>query len=161
MRRKTSWKPVREFEKVQVLRALWDYRYLVIQHYPSVPIPSSDETPTPVAALVLLWEHWRLLTGRCPSCRGLVLGTSFGGMLSFGRIGGYCVDCAEHVVRETGSYGEFRRAVNSVFDGMPYRLWTRTEFPGGWNMEGPPEALIAVLQELGATELPARDAVEF
>jgi hypothetical protein len=120
-----------------VLRALYGHRREVLAYYPAVPI--ADETE--VAALILLWERWESLRGRCPACGSEVLGVAFGGLLSCGQITGCCLGCARLVSSFIGGAGLIQSAINERLHDTPYRLTLTAQAPppdadqftyGGW-----------------------------
>jgi hypothetical protein len=110
-----------------------------------------------MGALILLWQRWPLLRGGCPECKAPALGTSFGGHLSAGSIGGICIGCALVVSRWIAGIGRIWKGVQPILRDTPFYLRS------GWGVgsNGPPVALIAVLQELGATDLPAVNSPSF
>ena len=143
----------------RVLRALYEHRREVLAYYPAVPI--ADETA--IAALILLWERWESLRGRCPECGSEVLGVGFGGLLSIGLITACCLGCARLVSHDIGGATTIQSAVTERLRDTPYRLtlMARPAPPNtgqltyggwGWSLSAALPELTAVLQELGAFE---------
>ena len=141
----------------ELLRALYRHRDAVLAYYPHVPLTKER---TPVGALILLWERWDYVRGHCPKCRSVVLGVSFGGLLSCGSVTGCCLGCARLVSRFIGGAGPIQSAIHKFLHDTPYRLTLTAQLPppadageftyGGWGWSLPrklPE-LEAVLQEL-------------
>jgi hypothetical protein len=106
----------------QLLRAIYRHRDAVLAYYPHVPLTGER---TSVSALILLWERWDYVSGRCPKCRSAVLGVAFGGLLSCGQVTGCCLGCARLVSRFIGGAGLIQSAIHERLRDTPYRL-TRT-----------------------------------
>src|SRR6185437_7718245 len=87
-------------ELSRLLCAMLAWRQPLLTMYPTTPVPA--ELPTPVAALLLVWERWDLASGACPRCGAPALATSFGGLLSTGAVRGTCTVCAALVGRWVG-----------------------------------------------------------
>ncbi len=148
-----------------LFRAVYQYRRELVAQYRWVPVTTAKGSFTfgvqdrllPVAALIRLWEYWPHLRGSCPECKDEVLGHSFSGYLSAGGITGVCVGCGLVVSRWIGGMSRITGAIIPILENTPYYLRS------GWGvrMEGPPIGLIAVLQELGASDVPGRDAPGF
>jgi hypothetical protein len=85
------------------------------------------------------------------------LGISFGGFLSAGSIGGICLGCDLVVSRWIGGIGRIISGVRPALKNTPFYLRS------GWGvgLNGAPVALVAVLQELGASDLPAANSPSF
>ena len=142
----------------QLLRALYRHRGALLAHYPHVPLTPER---TSLGALILLWERWDYVRGRCPKCRAVVLGVTFGGLLSCGSVTGCCLGCARLVSRFIGGAGLIQSAINERLRDTPYRLTLTAQAPPadageftyggwGWSLPGKLAELEAVLQELGA-----------
>ena len=148
-------RPLRE-----LLRALYRHRDALLAHHPHVRLTPER---TSVGALILLWERWDYLRGRCPKCRSVVLGVTFGGLLSCGSVTACCLGCARLVSRSIGGAAVIQSALHERPGDTPYRLTLTAQAPppadagqftyGGWGWSLPkklPE-LEAVLQELGGS----------
>ena len=84
----------------RLVGALYRHREQLIRMYPNVVLPTDVEnTPTPLAALLLLWANWDYAKGHCPACRSPAVATSFSGVLRAGSVGGFCTDCGMPVAR--------------------------------------------------------------
>jgi hypothetical protein len=139
--------------------ALYRYREDLIRIYPNVVLPTDPgNTPTPLAALLLLWANWDYGRGLCPACRSAAVVTSFSGVLSAGSVGGFCTECGMPVARFIGGIGRVRTGCREATAGTPWAIRI-TATPGGWRLAGDPQVLIAVLQEVGASGLPDTAAV--
>ena len=161
------WEPegTRNLAYARLFRAVYQCRSDLVAHYRWVPIAAGKGTftfgvndrPLPVGALIRLWRYWPYLRGHCPECNGMALGHSFSGYLSAGGIVGVCIACGLVVSRWIGGIGRITGAIIPILENTPYYLRT------GWGvrMEGPPVGLIAVLQELGAADVPGRDDPDF
>ena len=163
----TPWESTgrRDPDRARLYRAVFQHRTELAAHYPWVFIPQCSgalkfgehERPCPMGALILLWEKWPLLRGGCPECKAPALGISFGGHLSSGSIGGICIGCDLVVSRWIAGIGPIWSGVKPILKDTPFYLRS------GWGVgsTGAPAALIAVLQELGATDLPAANSPSF
>jgi hypothetical protein len=162
----TPWESLgyRNFHLARLFDAVFRRRRLLAAWYPWVPVPMSRVgspyhrgTGYPAGALVRLWGGWDYLRGRCPACSGPVLGYAFGGALSSGAVTGVCRRCATMVTRFVWGIGTVMRCIRPVLEGTPFGL------TGGAadTPDRSPAALIAVLQELGETGLPAPTARGF
>ena len=141
----------------RLLRALYQHRREILAHYPAVPI--ADETE--IAAIILLWERWESLRGRCPECGSDVLGVGLGGLLSIGVVTGCCLGCARLLSHDIGGAPSIQSAVTDWLRDTPYRLtlMSRPTPPSsgqlayggwGWGLSAALPELTAVLEELGA-----------
>ena len=110
----------------ELLRALYRHRDAVLAYYPHVPLTKER---TPVGALILLWERWDYVRGHCPKCRSVVLGVSFGGLLSCGSVTGCCLGCARLVSRFIGGAGLIQSAIHKFLHDTPYRLTLTAQLP--------------------------------
>lgn len=135
-----------------LVRGVFEHRDTILESYRLVKLPS--DTPgisTPVAALILAWERWDYVQGECPDCGARALGTSFGGMLSSGSVGGVCTQCSLVVMRHIGGIGLAANGAQKSVEGTPYRFrfvnWR-------WGFRGIPRRLVSVLRKLGVKELP-------
>lgn len=138
----------------QLVAAMLAHREPLLEWYPRVPVPSDDVTLyTPVAALLLVWEHWNFAHGSCPRCGAPAVAIAFGGLLNTGSVSGCCAGCGQVVNRRGGGFPWVVRCCELATAGTPYRIPFR-KFPGGWHLAGEPQALVAALQEVGARELP-------
>ena len=145
----------------RLFRAVYQCRSDLVAHYRWVPIAPGKGTftfgvndrPLPVGALIRLWRYWPFLRGHCPECNGMALGHSFSGYLSVGGVTGVCIACGLVVSRWIGGMSRITSAIIPILENTPYHLRS------GWGvrMEGAPVGLIAVLQELGALDVPGRD----
>ena len=163
----TPWESVgrRDPDRARLYRAVFQHRTELAACYPWVSIPQCSgafrfgehERPCPMGALILLWERWPLLRGGCPACKAPALGISFGGYLSGGSIGGICLGCHLVVSRWIAGISRIRRGVEPILKNTPFYL--RSGY--GVGSSGVPAALIAVLQELGASDLPAANSPSF
>lgn len=143
----------------RLVGALYRHREDLIRTYPNVVLPTDPaNTPTPLAALLLLWTNWDYGTGDCPACHGPAVATSFSGVLSAGSVGGFCTECGMPVARFVGGIGRIRSGCREATAGTPWDIRI-TMVPGGWHLAGDPLVLIAVLQEVGASGLPDSAAV--
>ena len=106
-----------------------------------------------MAALLLVWNRWDYASGPCPRCGAPALATSFGGVLSIGSVSGCCTGCGGVVTRVGCGVAWVKRYCEQATAGTPYRIPIRS-FPGGWVLRGEPRELVAVLQEVGATDVP-------
>lgn len=139
--------------------ALYRHRETLMRVYPNVVLPTPPvNAPTPLAALLLLWENWDYAKGACPACRSPAVATSFTGVLSAGSVGGFCTDCGMPVARFIGGIGRVRSGCRSATAGTPWEIRI-TMVPGAWRLAGDPLILIAILQEIGASGLPDTAAV--
>ena len=135
-----------------LVRGIYEKRKEILAHHPMVRLPTADpKIWTPVAALILAWERWDYVQGKCPKCCGRALGVSFGGLLSIGSVGGVCTKCALMVSRHIGGIGAAVRGAQKSVEGTPYRFrflnWR-------WGIQGIPQKLVTVLRRLGVKELP-------
>jgi len=163
----TPWESVgrRDPDRARLYRAVFQYRTELATCYPWVYLPQwrgafkfgELERPCPMGALILLWDRWPLLRGGCPECKAPALGISFGGYLIGGSIGGICLGCDVLVSRRIAGTSPIRSGVEPILKNTPFYL--RTGY--GVGSSGAPAALIAVLQELGATDLPAANSPSF
>lgn len=143
----------------RLVGALYRHREQLIRMYPNVVLPTDVEnTPTPLAALLLLWANWDYAKGLCPACRSPAVATSFSGVLSAGSVGGFCTECGMPVARFIGGIGRVQRGCGDATAGTPWEIRITT-IPGSWRLAGDPRTLIAILQEVGATGLPDTAAV--
>lgn len=163
----TPWESVgrRDPDSSRLYRAVFQHRTEIATCYPWVHIPQCGgalkfgeyRRPCPMGALILLWERWPLLRGGCPECKTPALGTSFGGTWTGGSVGGVCLGCALIVSRRMAGGSWLRRGVEPILKSTPFYLGNGY---GVASIERP-AALIAVLQELGATDLPPADSPSF
>lgn len=145
------WSPLNRHDeqRASLLRPLFSYRQQILDLYPRVPLAAERGTASvPVAALLLLWERWNYLRGPCPNCGSDALGTSFGGLLSIGSVGGCCLGCASVVTRPVGGMGVIARCLRAYLGDTPYRLWPDRSW--AWSLSRLQRPIVAVLQELGA-----------
>lgn len=150
------WRLVRgrSREWARLLRALLEHRSQLLKWYPFVPVPTLGTAgTTPLAPVLMVWSRWGYAHGACPRCGAPALATFFGGALARGSVTGYCTGCARMVTRFVGGLGRVVSGCNRATARTPYHI-PFGSFPGGWQMGGEPIALVAVLQELGAQELP-------
>jgi hypothetical protein len=163
----TPWQSVgrRDPDRARLYRAVFQHRTELATYYPWVYLPQwrgafkfgELERPCPMGALILLWERWPLLRGGCLECKAPALGISFGGYLIGGSIGGICLGCDLLVSRRIAGTSPIRSGVEPILKNTPFYL--RSGY--GVGSSGAPAALIAVLQELGATDLPAANSPSF
>lgn len=159
------WKALASFapERSRLVAALWRRRAELLSWYPLVPVglpDHRDQRAAPVGALLLLWERWDYAQGTCPRCLAPAFGTSWGGMLSLGSVGGVCTVCGVVVTRYIGGIGMVVEGIRNQLSGVLHGLGPRS-YPGGWFLKGRCDTLIAVLQELGETDLPDPGSPEF
>ena len=155
----------RNLDVARLMRATFRQRRRLAEYYPWVPVSisrigspyCSSVAPYPVGALVRLWNGWNYLRGRCPECSGPVVGYSFAGGLSAGHVNGVCRRCALVVSRWIPGIGAIMAGIRPILANTPFSL-TGGSVP---MPDRKPVALIAVLQELGATDLPAPDSPGF
>lgn len=139
--------------------ALYRHRQELLRLYPTVVLPTPPaNAPTPLAALLLLWQNWDHAKGACPACWGPAVATSFSGVLSAGSVEGFCTECGMPVARFIGGIGRVRRGCCDATAGTPWEIKI-TMVPGAWRLAGDPLILIAILQEIGASGLPDTAAV--
>jgi hypothetical protein len=144
-----------------LLKAMLACRVQLYQYYPRVQVPALDPlVRTPVAAILRVWDRWDFASGPCPSCGGVAVATSFGGVMTIGSVSGCCTACGEVVTRDGGGFSWVRRCCEVATAGTSYRIPFRS-FPGGWALRGEPHDLIAVLSELCAPNLPDPRALAF
>lgn len=134
--------------RARLLAAMYRRREDLLERYPRALLPA--EIPTPLAALLLVWERWSDASGECPVCGGLALGTHFGGLLSIGGVSGTCTRCGAIVTRSIRGLAAAISGCTSACEGTEYRIPFRS-FPGGWRMTGDDDALWALLGEMGET----------
>jgi len=143
----------------RLVGALYRHREDLIRIYPNVVLPTDPvNAPTPLAALLLLWANWDYGRGLCPACRSAAVVTSFSGVLSAGSVGGFCTECGMPVARFIGGIGRVRTGCREATAGTPWDIRI-TMVPGVWRLAGDPLVLIAILQEVGASALPATSEV--
>jgi hypothetical protein len=73
--------------------------------------------------------------------------------MNIGSVSGCCTACGGVVTREGYGFLWVKRNCDEATAGTPYRIPFRL-FPGGWGLRGEPHDLVAVLHELGASNLP-------
>lgn len=151
------WVPVRRRRRpveARLLAAMLEHREGLTQWYPRVLVPALDPAVrTPVAALLLVWQHWDFASGPCPRCGAPAVATSFGGVMSVGSVSGCCTGCGSVLSRDGAGFMWVKRCCDRATAGTPYRIPFRY-FPGGWSLWGEPRDLVAVLRELGASGVP-------
>lgn len=135
-----------------LVRGLHEHRRKILERYPLLKLPSdAPGISTPVAALVLSWERWSYMRGRCPDCGAPALGISFGGLLNVGLVGGVCTQCAAVVSRPIAGFVVAARGARASVEGTPYEFgfvnWR-------WGFRGIPRPLVLALKRLGVKELP-------
>jgi hypothetical protein len=134
------------------MRGVYEKRKRILADHPMVRLPTTNRKVwTPVAALILAWERWNYVQGKCPKCGGRALGISFGGLLSIGSVAGVCTKCALVVSRHIGGIGMSVSGAQKCVEGTPYQFkflnWR-------WGIQGIPRPLVTVLRRLGVKELP-------
>jgi hypothetical protein len=131
---------------------MYKHREEILESYPLLKLPSDHpEVSTPVAALILAWERWNYVQGKCPECGARALGISFGGLLNIGSVGGVCTKCALVVTRPIGGIAAAIRGSAAIVEGTPYEFQF-VNFRFGFR--GIPRSLVGVLRKLGVKELP-------
>jgi hypothetical protein len=150
-----KWEPApigRNRDRSLLVCGIYEHREEILESYPWVKLPSDHpEVSTPVAALILAWESWNYVQGKCPECGARALGISFGGLLNVGSVGGVCTQCALVVTRPIGGIAAAIRGSAASVEGTPYEF-KFVNFRFGFR--GIPRSLVAVLRKLGVTELP-------
>lgn len=158
------WSPTNRRSRIwaRLLRAMLAHRARLLEWYPRVRVPTTLDSwrPTPVAALLLVWERWPLASGPCPRCGGPAVAVSFGGSGAWGVVSGYCTSCGLLVNRTCSGLGAIRAGCRAAAEGTSYPIVIPTD-PGFWAVHGPPRELVAVLGELGASDLPHPGAKAF
>jgi hypothetical protein len=135
-----------------LVRGVYEHREEILESYPLVKLPSDHpEVSTPVAALILAWERWNYVQGKCPECGARALGISFGGLLNVGSVGGVCTQCALVVCRPIAGFVLAARGARESVEGTPYEF-KFVNFRFG--CRGIPRSLVGVLRKLGVKELP-------
>ena len=137
--------------------AAYRKRRLLAAWYPWVPAPPArvgspycrSNACYPAGALVLLWS-WDYLRGPCPECGSDGLGFAFAGALSGGHVTGVCRRCATMLTRSIWGIGTIMNGIRPILAGSPFLL-TGLPVP---TTDWAPIALVAVLGELGASDLP-------
>ena len=142
----------RSRDRSLLVRGVYEHREEILESYPWVKLPSDHpEVSTPVAALILAWERWNYVQGKCPECGARALGISFGGLLNIGSVGGVCTQCALVVTRPIGGIAAALRGSAASVEGTPYEFGF-VNFRFGFR--GIPRSLVAVLRKLGVKDLP-------
>lgn len=147
------WEPIarRKPSLARILREVIRLREPLADHYPNILIPAIPE-PTRLGAIMLVWSWWEDARSPCAACGAIALMVSWGGMLSIGHMTGVCLGCQHVVTRYIGGMAIGLAAVHRALDGSGYKM--PMQFGPGWSLGGRAVALVAVLQELGATGLP-------
>jgi hypothetical protein len=143
-----------------LIRGMSDHREEILKSYPLLKLPSDHPRVfTPVAALLLAWERWDHVQGKCPECGARALGISFGGLLNIGSVGGVCTKCTLVVTRPIAGIAAAIRGSAASVKGTPYEF-KFVNFRFGFR--GIPRSLVGVLRKLGVKQLPkaSREADE-
>ena len=155
----------RDLDLARLFDAMFRQRRGLAEHYPWVPVPFSRVRGPfnfgcanyPVGAVVRFWSKWDYTRGRCPECGGPVVGFAFAGALSSGHVWGVCRRCALMVERFIWGMGTIMRGIRPILAGTPFSVsGVRVAV-----LDDRPTALIAVLQELGESNLPKPDSPSF
>lgn len=142
--------------------ATFRQRRQLAEHYPWVPAPPASVgspfcrsvAPYPAGALIRLWNGWDYLRGRCPECGGPTLGFAFAGGLAGGHVSGVCLRCARMLTRFIWGIHAIMAGIRPILAGTPFSV-TGGNVPMRAIIAWMPTALIAVLQELGESNLPS------
>lgn len=158
--RPTPWRRLgrRNPDLARLFDAAYRNRRRLAAWYPWVPAPPArvgglgcrNDSCYPVGALILLWKGWGYFRGPCPECGGPGLGFSAAGGLSTGRVVGVCRRCETLLERFVWGIGSIMSGIRPLLEDTPFVLGGPPERTRDWA----PVALVAVLQELGATDLP-------
>jgi hypothetical protein len=149
----------RNQDLARLFGATFRQRRQLAEHYAWVPAPPSSVgspycrsvAPYPAGALVRLWNGWDYLRGRCPDCRGPALGFALAGGLAGGHVLGVCLQCASMLTQFIPGIHAIMAGIRPILAGTPFSV-TGGSVP---MRDRAPTALIAVLQELGESNLPS------
>jgi hypothetical protein len=81
-----------------------------------------EEKPMPIGALLLLWERWDFMTGRCARCGETIYGYTFWGEWHQYGITGCCIGCGITYCRSLSGLERVNSFVSKHLDDTPFRL---------------------------------------